>query len=535
MSLRSRILSLVIGLNLLLTTVFTWWGYRTQLQLTREDVDEDLLFGSLVLRQYLSDNNLNGEFHDRVFDGLTMSDAEFFETMHLLYDVVRKSRLAYFYTVIEKDGALRFVVDSPSPEEIKTGAVHNSFLHPYEKPPLSLRKTLETGETTLGNYIDEWGEYRSIFVRFKTPKGRHYAIGVDIGITELKARLRRSLLAPLAVGMGVLFLSLTIALLTIRRVVFPLRSLARSTALIAEGNLDEPIQQSPSRDEIGALSQSFEYMRRSLKEYIENLAVTTAAKERIENELRIARTIQKSMLPRPLPAELQRPEFALEGYLEPAKEVGGDLYDYFFIDDNHLFLTVGDVSDKGVPAALFMAVAKTLIKSAASCDISPSEVLTRVNLELCKENSELMFVTVFCGILDIRTGELRYSNGGHNPPLLIRANGSTDWLIVPEGLVLGIDSDAIFETRESRLDTGETLLIYSDGVTEAMNPERKLYSETRLKKVGETCLGMEPEATVEIVMHSVNDFVSGATPSDDITILAVCYKGKGNKTGRKDQ
>jgi sigma-B regulation protein RsbU (phosphoserine phosphatase) len=350
-------------------------------------------------------------------------------------------------------------------------------------------------------------------------------LGVDLRLGDIQQRMRRNLLVPIGGGLVMLAASLTLAALSIRRVVRPLRRLADSAARIATGDLDTEVPQVPARDEVGALSRSFEDMRRALKEYIANLAETTSAKERIESELKIAHTIQMSFLPKRLLPGRAGEAFELEALLEPAKEVGGDLYDYFFVDEDHLFFTVGDVSDKGVPAALFMAVTKTLIKGIASDVIPPSEVLTRVNRELCSENTEAMFVTVFCGTLDLKTGELRYSNAGHNPPLALRQSGVAEWLDVPPGLVLGVDVDSVYETRTGRLRPGETLLVYSDGVTEAMNPKRQLYSDARLKEVAGGCSGKGAAEAVQTVLRSTREFAAGATQSDDITILAVRYKG----------
>jgi serine phosphatase RsbU (regulator of sigma subunit) len=524
-SLRWRILALVLGLNVLLTTGFTWWGWRTERELTMDAVEGDLLMGALVLREYLSERRMSGEFHDLVFDGLTMGDDEFYRTMRPLYDLARQRGLAYLYTLVEKDGAFRFVVDSPGEAEVRAGAASGSFLHPWEGPLDVVREAAAAGHPTFAEYEDAYGEFRSVFVPFQTPRGRRYVVGVDIRLDDLHRRMRRNLLVPLLGGVAMLAVSLALAALSVRRVVQPLRRLATSAARIATGDLDTEVPQVAARDEVGALSRAFEDMRRALKEYIANLAETTSAKERIESELKIARAIQMSFLPKRLLPTRQAAAFELEAVLEPAKEVGGDLYDYFFVDDDHLFFAVGDVSDKGVPAALFMAVTKTLIKGIASRETPPSEVLERVNRELCSENSEAMFVTVFCGTLDLRTGELRFSNAGHNPPLVLREGGEAEWLELPPGLVLGVDPDGAYETRSGRLAPGDTLLLYTDGVTEAMNPQRQLFSEPRLREAAAARSGKGAAETVQAVLGSTRAFVSGATQSDDVTILAVRYKG----------
>ncbi len=524
-SLRWRILGLILLLNLLLTAGFSWWGWRTQQRLTMDAVDGELLMQALVLREYLSDKKLSGEFHDLVFEGLALSDEEAFRTWRPLFDLARQRDFAYLYTVVEKDGAYRFVVDSPTEEEVRAGASSTHFLHPWRGPIDVIRTAAAVRHPTFAEYEDEYGEFRSVFVPFQTPKGRRYIMGVDMRLGDLRDRMRRNLLVPILGALFMLAVTLTLAGLSVRRVIQPLRRLAAAAGRIATGDLETEVPQTRARDEVAALARSFEDMRRALKDYIANLAATTSAKERIESELKIAHAIQMSFLPKRLLPGRQAAAFELDAVLEPAKEVGGDLYDYFFVDDDHLFFTIGDVSDKGVPAALFMAVTKTLIKGIVSRGTPPSEVLARVNRELCSENSEAMFVTVFCGTLDLRTGELVYSNAGHNPPLAVCNGGFAEWLDMPPGLVLGVDPDSPYETRSRRLCPGEGLLLYTDGVTEAMNPRRQLYSDARLKDAAAVCSGQGAAETVQTILRSTREFASGATQSDDITILAVRYKG----------
>jgi sigma-B regulation protein RsbU (phosphoserine phosphatase) len=308
-----------------------------------------------------------------------------------------------------------------------------------------------------------------------------------------------------------------------------LRFLAHKTTEIARGNLDIELPLVKSRDEVGELSRSFENMRVSLKEYIANLAETTAVKERIESELKIAHSIQMSFLPKEFPPFPEKGEFEIYAMIEPAKEVGGDLYDFFLLNEDNLFFSIGDVSDKGVPAALFMAVTKTLMKSIAKYGIEPSDILTKLNSELCKENESMMFVTIFCGILNCKTGELTYSNAGHNPPLIIHSDQRTEWLHVPKGLVLGAIEDAGYKTERTLLYPGDTLFLYTDGVTEAMNSSKNIYSDRRLQGTVEKGTVTAAESLVEYVMRSVKDFSGSETQSDDITILAVHFKGGGDK------
>lgn len=352
-----------------------------------------------------------------------------------------------------------------------------------------------------------------------------WSLGLLIPEEELFADLHRLSKRILFVGVaGFLFLALTVAFIsgTITR---PLRNLAGKTDEIARGNLDVELPELRYNDEIGRLNRSFREMKTALKEYIANLAETTAAKERIESELKIARTIQMSFLPKKFPPFPDKKSFDIFASLKSAWEVGGDLYDFFLLGDDHLFFTVGDVSGKGVPAALFMAVSKTLLKGVAEPGMEPSEVLNRVNLELCRDNESMMFVTVFCGVLNIRTGELVYSNAAHNPPVLLRAGQNPQWLKIPKGFLLGTLEESRYETMRLDLKPGDSLLVYTDGVTEAMNGSEELYGNERLLETVRARRSLSIEGLVNEVMDSVDRFADGAHQADDITLLALHFKG----------
>ncbi len=335
-------------------------------------------------------------------------------------------------------------------------------------------------------------------------------------------QLTRRVLVIAGGGFAILFLVVILISNTITR---PIRRLALKTAEIARGGLDVELPPPRSRDEVGELSTSFENMRLALKEYIQHLAETTAAKERIESELKIARTIQMSFLPKHFPPFPEKKEFDIYAALEPAREVGGDLYDFFLLDDEHLFFSIGDVSGKGVPSALFMVVAKVLMKGTAAAELEISEVLRRVNRELCRENESMMFVTVFCGILNFRTGELSYSNAGHNPPLLLQAGG-VRWLPLPAGVFLGVNEEAVFETMRVCLDPGDGLVLYTDGVTEAVNPQQAAYGEEALMRLVNQERGAPAERLVRTILGDVQAFAGGGEQYDDLTILALRYLGK---------
>ena len=246
----------------------------------------------------------------------------------------------------------------------------------------------------------------------------------------------------------------------------------------------------------------------------------------VQSDLNIATKIQQSILPRTFPPFPSRTELDIFAQMITAKEVGGDFYDFFFIDQDRLAIVVGDVSGKGVPAAIFMAVSRTLLKSIAMQIGNPGECLRRVNTLLIPESNMAMFVTVFYGILNTRTGEIQYSNGGHNPPYVVRNNGSVEPLQPTEGLLLGMLDDIEFDVKKISLQPGEKLFMYTDGVTEAMNHLRELYGESNLI----TCLQESRDLPLRDLVHSVytsvEKFEAGFPHADDITMLVLQYNGK---------
>ncbi len=356
-----------------------------------------------------------------------------------------------------------------------------------------------------------------------------WSIGIIFPEDELYAdigKLDKIVLIIGGAGLAILFL---VIIFISGNVTKSLRALTLKATEIAKGNLDIEVPITKSNDEVGELSRSFEEMKISLKEYINNLAKTTAAKERIESELKIAHNIQMSFLPKKFPPFPEKKEFEIYAVLEPAKEVGGDLYDFFLQDEDHLFISIGDVSDKGVPAALFMAVTKTLMKGIAEHGIKPSDVLMRVNRELCEENESLMFVTVFCGVLNLNTGEFLFSNAGHNPPVIIRSGEEANWLNIPEGYLLGVMEDAVYKTEKVMLNPNDTIFLYTDGVTEAFNKDEIAYSSKRLLRILDENKNPTAEGLAEKVMQSIKDFTEEEPQSDDITVLVLTFKGMLNQ------
>lgn len=245
----------------------------------------------------------------------------------------------------------------------------------------------------------------------------------------------------------------------------------------------------------------------------------------VHRELNIARSIQQSILPQQLPTFADKAHVELHAIMLPARNVGGDLYDYFQLDADRLALVIGDVSGKGVPAAFFMAMCRTVLKSVAQRGMPPGQCLREVNDFLCQDNNTELFVTLFYGILNVRTGELHYSNAGHNPPYVLPAAGEPHMLNVDYGnMLLGVLPGIPYKDQQTVLQPGAGLLLYTDGVTEAMDAERKQFSSERLHAFLDQARGSSTQALAEGLVSAVQAFTGGAPQADDITVLAVRYR-----------
>jgi sigma-B regulation protein RsbU (phosphoserine phosphatase) len=333
--------------------------------------------------------------------------------------------------------------------------------------------------------------------------------------------LQRMVILLGSAGLALLFLAV---ILIARSITRPLTAMAAATGAIASGNLDVELPEVRTRDEVGKLTESFLTMKTSLKDYIREVAESAAERQKITSELNIAREIQMNILPRTMPDLSGQAGYALHAHIEPAREIGGDFYDFFPLDGTRLCFVIADVSGKGVPAALFMAMSMTLLKATAREGFSPEKILSRVNDELSRDNDVNMFVTVFCGILDIATGEVAFANAGHNYPLVMKPDDVT-WLKTVNGPALGVLEGAAYRLESLTLGRGETLFLYTDGVTEAMNAGEELFGDERLLQCLRSFPGTSPREVTETVIETVRNFAAGAPQSDDITVMALEYTG----------
>ena len=299
----------------------------------------------------------------------------------------------------------------------------------------------------------------------------------------------------------------------------PIKKLTSEVEELGSGNLDKQIDIT-SKDEIGMLAATFNKMTIDLKASIEKIAQESAEKERISAELNIATQIQFSLLPCTFPAFPDRTDFDIYASMHPAKEVGGDFYDFFLIDKNTLAIVIADVSGKGVPAALFMVITKTLIKTTAQQGKSPKEVLEIVNNLLCENNDAMMFVTAFLGFIDLSTGVLIYVNAGHNPPLIFTdSEGSFTWLKGLSGFVLAARENIRYQENRIKLQLGDKLFLYTDGVTEAVNISRAFLGEEKLHKTINNLLDKDIKDLAISIKKEIDEFSLGAEQADDITML----------------
>jgi phosphoserine phosphatase RsbU/P len=303
----------------------------------------------------------------------------------------------------------------------------------------------------------------------------------------------------------------------------PIKELISDVSRLSLGHLDTHIQIN-SNDELGLLAQAFNKMTADLKKSIEENIRERAEKERISAELGVAAAIQSSMLPDIFPPFPDRAEFDLYASMVTAKEVGGDFYDFYFIDNDNLALVIADVSGKGVPAALFMMITKTLIKDSSYCK-SPKSVLESVNKKLCENNKADMFVTVFMGIYNIPDGKFVFLNAGHNPPLIKKRGGAYEFLETEPGYVLAWMKNAKYKDTEISLEPGDVLYFYTDGVTEAMNGKRELFGEERLLAVLNANRDAALIELLTAVKREVDNFEDGVEQTDDITMLALKVNG----------
>ncbi|HIK14683.1 MAG TPA: serine/threonine-protein phosphatase [Leptolyngbyaceae cyanobacterium M33_DOE_097] len=349
---------------------------------------------------------------------------------------------------------------------------------------------------------------------------------------------------PLAASVsmiGLVILSFAIARSFAKTLTRPLQDLIQWNNELSQHNAEEAAALACStvlakrtlqrQDKIGELARAFQHRESELQRSVERLKQTTATKERLESELQIGRDIQMNMLTIKPSGFSKHKDLEIFATLKPAREVGGDFYDFYFrrenlsylFEENRFCFCVGDASGKGVPAALFMAVVKTLLRSQAYTDLSPAKILTHVNEVISADNPTCMFVTLFFGVLNLADGELVFTNAGHNPPYIRRQNGLVEQLNQRHGAALGIIEGLTYKEGKTTLAHGDILITYTDGVTEAMDRENNLFSDERFFDLLKTCKYDSAEEVIHLTVQAIAGFQGEAEQSDDLTMLAIQF------------
>ncbi|MGD8780287.1 MAG: SpoIIE family protein phosphatase [Ignavibacteria bacterium] len=352
----------------------------------------------------------------------------------------------------------------------------------------------------------------------------NWSLAVVFPENELYAGLYSLTVTLVVIGFFGILILLSVIVYVAKKLTAPLHAFAEATKDIGTGNFDVKLPEIKSSDEIGKLHDSFEYMLDKLHHYIEDLKETTSAKEKIESELRIAHEIQMGMIPKIFPPFPEREDIDLHAVLKPAREVGGDLYDFFFIEENKLCFAIGDVSGKGVPASLFMAVTITLLRSKAVKNVSTGKIVDEINKALIKDNTSQMFVTFFIGILDLRTGEFEYTNAGHNFPYIIKKNNDIIELKSEPKMALALFDIKPYDSLKTQIDEGDKLVLYTDGINEAMDTNNNQFDYKRFKKSLQKLDNKDSSESTDSILNDLKEFTKDAEQSDDITLLIVNLK-----------
>ena len=446
--------------------------------------------------------------------------------VHWLTDVLASLKVGDegYVFLITPNGTM---VSHPRGEWIMKETVFTVAEEEGNREKWDLGRKMRDGERGLGSFANlRTGDRYLIY--YQPIEGMGWSLGIVFPEKVILAGVTRLSHTQMALGLlgvgGMLLVALAIA----RRITRPIRALNDATQVLASGDLEAPLPPGEGHDEVARLAASFAAMRDSLMAYMKDLAASTAKQERIASELDIARSIQMSLVPRTFPPFPDRRDFDLFALLEPAREVGGDFYDFFKVDEHHLLLTIGDVSGKGVPAALFMAVTRSFVRAFAGSVSGPGALLAAVNDEIVEGNDACMFVTLFCALVDLRDGSFRYANGGHNTPWRV-GGGTTRPLPAVAGTLVGFARGKAFEEGSGRLAPGEALFLYTDGVTEALNPAEELLGEERTRRWLAELSSLESAPLLDEMRRRISSFAEGAEQSDDITMMCFRYWGAGER------
>lgn len=538
-SLRLKLLFAIVWLVLVLSTIIVCVSYFTYKNTMNEHYET---LGNNVARTAISlfDEEQMRAFTMGVFEGdqSVMQTEEYQRVLSLLKDLKDSNDVLYLYMIYPTENGSYFLFDTDESEE---ACPYGFFMEYYEGSFDSI-----VGELIAGNNVpavisdEEYGWIISISYPYKSSDGELIGyVCADISMDKVVKDRQNYLLGTLLI-----LACVTAAFAVLYYILFnyvfvrPIKRMAGAAAEFVSGGQDGEFSSSISQltvrshDELHLLCDSLKTMELNIREYVNNLREVTSEKERIGAELDVARHIQSSMLPCIFPAFPERREFDIYATMTPAKEVGGDFYDFFMVDERHLAVVMADVSGKGVPAALFMVIGKTLIKDHTTPGRDLGEVFGEVNRLLCESNSEGLFITAFEGVLDLATGEFRFVNAGHEMPFIGRANIFSAEKIRP-GFVLAGMEETRYRAGVLYLNEGDKFFEYTDGVTEATDAQNELYGMARLEAVLSEHVGDTPQEICAAVKQDIDAFVKDAPQFDDITMLCLEFRKKCRLQRRK--
>ena len=458
-----------------------------------------------------------------------VKDDHYYDVLDFLNSFQENTNIKYFYVFVPFENDLVYVWDATLEEGACELGYHEEYMDGGKEVAFSIYKQNPPEEIDIFN--DEvYGYIATAYSPVFDSEGEPAAIvGVDVYMPDLQANMREFLVVVIiAIVLVVLAAILLCFVFVKKKIVNPINLIRNASKSMVE-NLEneETIDVSvDTGNEIEELFDSFKQMYGDVKDYINKLSTITAEKERIGAELGVAAHIQASMLPCIFPAFPDRPEIDIYATMAPAKEVGGDFYDFFMVDDRHLAIVMADVSGKGVPAALFMVIGKTLIKDHTTPGRDLGKVFTEVNNLLCESNSQEMFITAFEGVLDLVTGEFNFVNAGHEMPFICKAGGNFEPYKIRAGFVLAGMEDMRYRAGSMVLEPGDKVFQYTDGVTEATNINNELYGMGRLETILNKVKGETPHGILPAVKSDIDEFVGEAPQFDDITMLCLEYKSR---------
>ncbi|MCD8335284.1 MAG: SpoIIE family protein phosphatase [Clostridiales bacterium] len=531
-----KLTALIVALGIVLGATAVVISYRTY---SDSMMDYYTLLGTNLTRTLAS--QLDADALERYYE-TGETDEGYYETQDFIQSLVENNQVEYLYVVRPNGTGVTFLFDSDM--ETSTSGEYEeggycalgSYVELVGDFAANLDKLLAGEEVEPIIQNDEsYGWMMTAMTPVRTEDGVMVAyVMADISMNDAM-NTRQTFLILLSAVMALLTVVFILVFLLIlrRQVLTPIDQLTQATGAFIQNNEQELLQGTAAvnvpeihtGDEVELLAAAFRKMEEDMISYIRSLLEVTAEKERIGAELNVATQIQADMLPRIFPAFPERKEFDIYATMEPAKEVGGDFYDFFLVDADHLAVVVADVSGKGVPAALFMVIAKTLIKNHAQNREKLEDVFTHTNEQLCEGNDAGLFVTAWIGLLEISTGAFTYVNAGHNPPLLKRVDGNYEWMKARSGFVLAGMEGARYHELTDHLDPGDKLFLYTDGVTEAANSAEELFGSERLQAALNQRIDLPPQKLLTELKQSIDDFAGDAEQFDDITMVSLEYKG----------